>query len=108
TYLAADWPCQQVMLQLDAQERSRILKQAGLLRFEQKTHAFVELLHKSYPHGAFSAYDLCLIAALAEGLGYGRDRAFFRAACKRLLDPESGLPEALGRTCGPPSTDRGR
>ena len=80
TYLSATWPCQQVMPQLDEQERSCILKQAGLLRFEQKTHAFVELLHKSYPHSAFSAYDLCLITALAEGLGYGRDRAFFRAA----------------------------
>lgn len=108
TYLAAAWPCQQVMPQLDIQERSRILKQAGLQRFEQKTHAFVELLHKSYPFGAFSAYDLCLITALAEGLGYGRDRAFFRAAGQRLLGLESGLPEPVGRTFDPPPLDRGR
>ena len=108
TYLSAVWPCQQVMPQLDEQERSCILKQAGLLRFEQKTHAFVELLHKSYPHSAFSAYDLCLITALAEGLGYGRDRAFFRAAGQRLLGLESDLPEPLGRTFDPSPLDRGR
>ena len=108
TYLSATWPCQQVMPQLDEQERSCILKQAGLLRFEQKTHAFVELLHKSYPHSAFSAYDLCLITALAEGLGYGRDRAFFRAAGQRLLGLESDLPEPLGRTFDPSPLDRGR
>lgn len=108
TYPAAAWPCQQVMPQLDVQERSRILKQAGLLRFEQKTHAFVELLHKSDPLGAFSAYDLCLITALAEGLGYGRDRAFFRAAGQHLLGLPSGLPEPLGRTFDPPPLDRGR
>ena len=108
TYLSATWPCQQVMPQLDEQERSRILMQAGLLRFEQKTHAFVELLHKSYPHSAFSAYDLCLITALAEGLGYGRDRAFFRAAGQRLLGLESDLPEPLGRTFDPSPLDRGR
>ncbi|TMC44465.1 MAG: DUF2851 family protein [Chloroflexi bacterium] len=108
TYLSATWPCQQVMPQLDEQERSCILKQAGLLRFEQKTHAFVELLHKSYPRGAYSAYDLCLITALAEGLGYGRDRAFFRAAGQRLLGLESDLPEPLGRTFDPSPLDRGR
>src|SRR3989440_7668165 len=120
TYLSATWPCQQVMPQLDEQERSCILKQAGLLRFEQKTHAFVELLHKSYPQdpsqdpvqdlqrSPFSACDLCLITALAEGLGYGRDRAFFRAAGRHMLGLGRDLPEPLGRTMDPPSLDKGR
>ena len=116
SYLAAAWPCQQVMRQLDEQERGRMLRQAGLLRFEQKTHAFVELLHKSYPQsplqdppqGPFSACDLCLITALAEGLGYGRDRAFFRAAGRHLLGLGRDLPEPLGRTMDPPPLDKGR
>ncbi|HEY6411911.1 MAG TPA: DUF2851 family protein [Ktedonobacteraceae bacterium] len=107
-YLARAWPCQQLMRQLGEQERSRMLKQAGLLRFEQKAHAFVELLHTSFPRGPFSAYDVCLIIALAEGLGYGRDRAFFRAAGQFLLGMENGMPEPLGRTIDPPPLDRGR
>ena len=32
------------------------------------------------PSDIFNMYDVCLIPALAEGLGFGRDRAFFRAA----------------------------
>jgi len=96
------------MHQLGEQERSRVLRQAGLLRFEQKAHAFVELLHASDARGPFSACDVCLITALAEGLGYGRDRAFFRAAGQRLLGLESGVPEPLGRTIDPPPLDRGR
>jgi len=107
-YLKTAWPCQQVIRQLGEQERSRVLRQAGLLRFEQKAHAFVELLHASDARGPFSACDVCLITALAEGLGYGRDRAFFRAAGQRLLGLESGVPEPLGRTIDPPPLDRGR
>ncbi len=124
SYLTSAWSCQQVMRQLDEQERGRLLRQAGLLRFEQKTHAFVELLHKSYPQdpsqdpsqdpvqdsqqSPFSACDLCLITALAEGLGYGRDRAFFRAAGQHLLGLGRDLPEPLGRTMDPPPLDKGR
>ena len=107
-YLKTAWPCQQVMHQLGEQERSRVLRQAGLLRFEQKAHAFVELLHTSDAQGPFSACDVCLIIALAEGLGYGRDRAFFRAAGQCLLGVERGVPEPLGRTIDPPPLDRGR
>jgi hypothetical protein len=107
-YLKTVWPCQQAMHQLGEQERSRVLRQAGLLRFEQKAHAFVELLHASDAQGPFSACDVCLIIALAEGLGYGRDRAFFRAAGQRLLGMESGVPEPLGRSIDPPPLDRGR
>ena len=108
SYLRTEWPCQQVMRQLGEKERSRLLRQAGLLRFEQKAHAFVELLHTGYPQGPFSAYDVCLITALAEGLGYGRDRVFFRAAGQYLLGLESGMPEPLGHTVDPPPLDRGR
>jgi Protein of unknown function (DUF2851) len=105
---AAIWPCHAVMQQMDGEERARLLHQAGLLRFEQKTHAFVEQLHAASPQGPFSAYDACLIPALAEGLGYGRDRAFFRAAGQRLLGLSSDVPEPLGRAFNPSPLDAGR
>lgn len=89
-------------------ERSSLLKHAGLLRFEQKTHTFIELLRTSQPQGPFSAYDICLIPALAEGLGYGRDRAFFRAAGLHLLGLPHTAPEPLGRTPAPPPLDAQR
>ena len=108
SYLRTAWPCQQVTRQLGEEERSRVLRQAGLLRFEQKAHAFVELLHAGYAQEPFSAYDVCLITALAEGMGYGRDRAFFRAAGRYLLGLESAMPEPLGRTFDPSPLDRGR
>src|SRR6266699_1652325 len=102
------WPCQQESEQVDQGERARLLRHAGLLRFEQKTRAFVELLRAAHAQGSFSSCDACLIVALAEGLGYGRDRAFFRAAGYYLLGMVNGLPEPLGRTFDPPSLDASR
>jgi Protein of unknown function (DUF2851) len=99
------WPCQRVMQYMSHEERTRLLRQAGLLRFEQKTENFVEQLHMGSPIGAFSLYDTCLIPALAEGLGYGRDRAFFRAAGLYLLGLPGRVPEPLGRTADPPPLD---
>ncbi len=40
------WPCHTVMRNLSVAEQEKLLHQAGLLRFEQKTHAFVEVLHR--------------------------------------------------------------
>jgi hypothetical protein len=60
-------------------EYDKLLVQAGLLRFEQKVDAFVEQLHSAASIDQHSLYDTCLIPALAEGLGYGRDRESFRA-----------------------------
>ena len=104
----ATWPCQAIMQHLSAEERTSLLRRAGLLRFEQKAHAFVEQLHAGSPQGYFSAYDVCLIGALSEGLGYGRDRAFFHAAGQYLLGLTNDLPEPLGRTFDPPSLDASR
>jgi hypothetical protein len=69
--------------------------------FTSTTRAFVELLDVAHSQGPFSSYDTCLISALAEGLGYGRDRAFFRAAGHYLLGMVAAVPEPLGRTPGP-------
>ena len=102
------WPCHSVMQHISDEELISLLLHAGLLRFEQKAHAFVEQLHAGSPQGSFNAYDVCLIVALAEGLGYGRDRAFFRAAGQYLLGLSNGLPEPLGRTFDPPSLDASR
>ena len=96
------WPCQQVVPNMGEQERSNVLLQAGLLRFEQKADAFVEQLHNGLPSPLFSANDACLIIALAEGLGYGRDRAFFRAAGAYLSGCAKTIPEPLGHTFDPP------
>lgn len=103
-----DWPCHRVMQYLSILERNRLLMQAGLLRFEQKAHAFVEQLHSIASineHGLYDMYDTCLIPALAEGLGYGRDRQFFRAAGLRLLGKAQSMPEPLGRALQPSPLD---
>src|SRR5258708_6761893 len=71
-------------------------------------HAFLALLRDAQPSGCFSAPDVCLIPALAEGLGYGGDRAFFRAAGLPLLGLANTIPEPLGRAPEPSPLDAGR
>jgi hypothetical protein len=106
--LVPAWPCQHGMSMMSDDERVRLLRFAGLLRFEQKTYTFAKALHAAEAHGAFSAYDVCLISALAEGLGYGRDRDFFRAAGLRLLGLPGKMPEPLGHSDEPPPLDASR
>jgi hypothetical protein len=91
-------------------ERTSLLQRAGLSRFDQKTQHFLVLLRDARPCGPFSACDTCLIPALAEALGYGRDRAFFRAAGLRLvgLAAVSDLPEPRGRAPAPAPLDASR
>jgi hypothetical protein len=105
------WPCQQLAPERSEQERGRLLLQAGLLRFEEKAHAFVEELHSIYSaslSSSFSVYDTCLIPSIAEGMGYGRNRAFFRAVGQYLLGLSKTVPEPLGHTFDPPSLDASR
>lgn len=104
----ASWPCQHIIPRMSDEVRTRLLKAAGLLRFEQKVHMFVEALHNSLPSDLFSAYDTCLIEFLAEALGYGRDRAFFHAAGKYLLGLSKDIPEPLGHTNAPAPLDTHR
>lgn len=105
---APTWPCQQEKEQVDQGERARLLRHAGLLRFDQKARTFVDLLRAAHAQAHFSGCDACLIIALAEGLGYGRDRAFFRAAGRYLLGMVTEAPEPLGRTPEPPPLDAQR
>jgi len=96
------------MAQMNEEQQARLFRLAGMLRFEQKVHAFLALLRDAQPSGCFSAHDVCLIPALAEGLGYGRDRAFFRAAGLHLLGLANIIPEPLGRAPEPSPLDAGR
>lgn len=113
----AQWPCQEVMWRLSMEERTRLLRTAGLLRFEQKAEGFVEQLRAASAAGerdeqqsGWHPHDLCLLPALAEALAYGRDRAFFRAAALYLLglDSAGSVPQPSGRAADPPSLDASR
>ncbi len=98
------WPCHTVMQSLSSTEKAKLLHRAGLLRFEQKTQAFVETLHGTDN----ASYNDCLLPALAEGLAYGRDRAFFRAAGQHLLGQANPIPEPLGHAAAPSPLDAKR
>jgi Protein of unknown function (DUF2851) len=104
----AEWPCQQLIRRLEANEVERRLRLAGEIRFEQKVHALVEALHTRMGvlvESPFSVYDQVLIVALAEGLGYGRDRLFFRAVGSMLVYGKREMPEPLGRAEDPAPLD---
>ncbi|HXX77978.1 MAG TPA: DUF2851 family protein [Ktedonobacteraceae bacterium] len=102
------WPCQYVIPQLNEKDRFQLFSLAGTLRFEMKAQVFFELLSHAHPSDIFGAYDVCLIPALAEGLGYGRDRVFFRAAGLHLIGAVTSIPEPLGRSPQPSSLDKHR
>lgn len=102
------WPCQRMQQQSDREAQNRLLENAGIQRFEQKVHAFVEQLHDSIStstQNALTPYDVCLLPALAEGLGYGRNRDFFRAIGLRLAGHGIAVPEPLGRASAPAPLD---
>lgn len=80
------WPCHRVIAQIHKEELTRLLALAGTRRFEMKTQVFFDVLRDAQPTDIFSMYDVCLLPALAEALGFGRDRAFFRAAGPSLLN----------------------
>ena len=102
------WPCQCIIPTIDVEARTALLQHAGMVRFEQKTQNLLAQLQVSQPHAPFSAYDVCLIPALVEALGYGRDRAFFRAVGQRLVGLSSDIPEPAGRAAEPSPLDAGR
>jgi hypothetical protein len=102
------WPCHHVIAQIYEDERTHLFTLAGMLRFETKTQVFFELLRDARPTDIFSAYDVCLIPALAEALGFGRDRAFFRAAGLHLIGTIKTIPEPLGHAPQPSPLDANR
>ena len=102
------WPCQCIIPSMNLEARDALLQRAGMLRFEQKTQNLLEQLRASRPYAPFSACDVCLIPALVEAMGYGRDRAFFRAVGQRLVGIASDIPEPAGRAAEPSPLDAGR
>lgn len=102
------WPCQQ--RPLAAQQLTTTLLYAGLWRFQGKIQALRQTLTEMQPrpNAPFDRYDSCLLPALAEGLGYGRDRAFFRAVGLRLVGLPAPIPEPLGHTQAPAPLDARR
>ncbi|MGH2496455.1 MAG: DUF2851 family protein, partial [Ktedonobacteraceae bacterium] len=102
------WPCQCILPSMNEEARAALWQHAGMLRFEQKTQSLLAQLRVSQPHVPFSAYDVCLIPALVEAMGYGRDRAFFRAVGQRLVGLSSTMPEPAGRADEPSPLDAGR
>ncbi len=109
SHMEITWACHHVLPLLSKEEIARLLMHAGLLRFEQKAHLFVEQLHGVNQFVcSIDTYDWCLLPALAEGLGYGRDRAFFRATGLYLLAGKRGVPEPLGRATRPAPLDASR
>lgn len=102
------WPCQQKPL--TPLEITSTLLSAGLRRLGEKSQVLRRALVETQPQtgSAFNARDICLLPALAEGLGYGRDRAFFRAVGLRIVGRLKRLPEPLGRAPGPAPLDASR
>jgi hypothetical protein len=103
-----EWPCHNIFAQLPEAERSSIFSRAGMLRFEMKAQVFFALLSNTQPSDNFNMYDVCLIPALAEGLGFGRDRAFFRAAGLYLIGADKTIPDPLGHSPQPSPLDKHR
>ena len=102
------WPCQQTPLAPSASTTT--LLYAGLLRFHEKSQTLSQAIAETSPPpgSAYNAYDTCLLAALAEALGYGRDRAFFRAVGQRLVGLPTHIPEPLGHKPNPAPLDARR
>lgn len=103
-----EWPCQRMAAEKSNEERMSLLERAGLLRFEQKQRGLLKELEAGQPTEGFSTYDACLIPVLAEGLGYGRDRAFFRAVGLRLIGQRGTVPEPAGHKDDPSPLDARR
>ncbi len=104
------YPCERLVPAMGDSERAEMLRKAGMARFEEKAQNLLTHLREARPREPFSAFDTVLIPALAEALGYGRDRAFFRAAGLRLvgLIDDRDVPEPLGRAPKPSPLDAKR
>jgi hypothetical protein len=94
--LARHWPCEDYPL--DSVSTITLLC-AGLQRFHEKSQALGRELDESHSVSSLPCdpYDACLLPALAEGLGYGGNRAFFRAIGLRLTGQATRLPSLPGQ-----------
>ncbi|HEY7349220.1 MAG TPA: DUF2851 family protein [Ktedonobacterales bacterium] len=118
------WPCQQDATRLAESELLALLDQAGEARFLEKATAFQSQLSAALEqadsasqtsHQGWSVESRLLFVALAEGLGYGREREAFRALGEELARMAPGLTSPvrayealLERLTLPPRLDRQR
>ena len=90
------WPCAGLAERMGAAWLRALLLEAGMARFRLKAAAFARELREcesSPGRGLWTPADRVLWGALAEGLGYGRDREALRRAGELLA---AGLaPEAV-------------
>jgi hypothetical protein len=116
-YALPAWPCACFAMRGPAarrlaETRRALLLAAGWARFEERVASFAVALEDSGAENAamipgWSAADGALFAALAEGLGYGRDRDALRACGERLAQGEP--PDALLSTAARmPAVERRR
>ena len=97
--LAAPWPCERLGAGSGQRAALRsLIHDAGWARFEERVAlSGAALADATAPATAglptWSAADAALFIALAEGLGYGRDRATLRACGERLAHGHP--PDAL-------------
>ncbi|HEU5370111.1 MAG TPA: DUF2851 family protein [Ktedonobacterales bacterium] len=86
------WPCQHDTTRLAERDLLGLLDQAGEARFLEKAAAFQAQLAATRAEAAsqdaqpgWSVESRLLFVALAEGLGYGREREAFRAVGEQLV-----------------------
>ncbi len=104
------WPCADFAARrpgVRASSRAQValLRAAGWARFDERVAAFDAALQAALQQApaagvvGWSAADGVLFAALAEGLGYGRDRAALRACGERLArgEPSDALLTTAAR-----------
>ncbi len=94
------WPCEQLPSQMGQAGVRTLLQDAGWLRFARHAQAFeAELIEAGYATDRLSR-DVgarVMAVALAEGLGFGRDRAALRSVGECLMSGEQ--PAALRDAC---------
>ncbi|HEY7355413.1 MAG TPA: DUF2851 family protein [Ktedonobacterales bacterium] len=91
---AGQWPCQRDAARLAERDLLGLLDQAGEARFLEKAAAFQAQLAAAAEQAEAASQDAqpgwsvesrLLFVALAEGLGYGREREAFRAVGEQLV-----------------------
>lgn len=88
---AARWPCQHSSTRLDEPALLALLEQAGLARFLEKAAVFQLELATVEAEAGWSIESMVLFRALAEGMGYGRERQMFRTLGEYLASMAPAL-----------------
>ncbi|MGH2487756.1 MAG: DUF2851 family protein, partial [Ktedonobacterales bacterium] len=106
------WPCQARGRTQSASDMRTLLRALGDARLHERAAAFGAALRRPTLAAAnapsWSRADIVLWLALAEALGYGRDRASMRDAALRLLTAPLASPGHDAASLAPPSRRGGK